>query len=87
MSIELVIAFFLICGIVFVEEIDVFMDPIVSKVSYVVLLLAMLFVTKEYPALGLLSAVLFVLIFARNQKRNFVVSLYQPTNETPAQAF
>ncbi len=75
MSIELVIAFFLICGIVFVEEIDVFVDPIVSKVSYTILLLATAFVTKEYPALGLLSAVLFVLIFARNQKRNFVVSL------------
>lgn len=73
MTIELVIAFFLICGIVFVEDVDIFIDPIISKVAYGVLLLSTIFITADHPGLGMLSILLFALIFARNQKRNFVV--------------
>lgn len=72
--IDTVLAFFLICGVVFVEDIDLFSRPYIYISAYVILLLATTLLASEHPGLAFLSATLFVLIHACYQGRNFVVS-------------
>lgn len=72
---EIGIAFFLICAIVFNEDIDVFeRNTVIVKIASFVLLASIAFIAQDHPGIAFLCAVLFSLLMARNFNYNFVVA-------------
>ena len=65
---ETVIAFFLICGLVFVDDIPLFRHPVASKLIYAILLCNAYFLAETDPAIALFCGLIFVMMLCVNGK-------------------
>ncbi len=71
---ETAIAFFLICGIVFFEDISLFQrNRSFTLFAILVLLLSSIVLAKDHPGIAFLCAILLLLLLARNTTSKFVV--------------
>jgi len=72
---ETAIAFFLICGIVFFEDISLFTNnKFMIMFSMTVLLVSIIVLGTDHPSIAMLCAVLLLLLLvARNSTSKFVV--------------
>lgn len=71
--VSLTIAFFLVCAIIFLEDIDLFEKRWVVVLSSVILLISTIALTHDHPGLAFLSATLLILLMVRNKQDKFVV--------------
>jgi hypothetical protein len=71
---ENAIAFFLICGIVFFEDISLFSNnKIMKPFALFVLVISTFMLSKDHTGIAMLCAVLLLLLLVRNSSSKFVV--------------
>ena len=71
---ENAIAFFLICGIVFFEDISLFSNnKMMIPFAIFVLLVSTFMLSKDHAGIAMLCAVLLLLLLVRNSSSKFVV--------------
>ena len=70
---ENAIAFFLICGIVFFEDISLFSNKIMIPIAVFVLVISTFMLSKDHAGIAMLCAVLLLLLLVRNSSSKFVV--------------